>query len=395
MIFIAVIFGLVNLGVIMTLYLFIFFIECYPKVFYKKIRMKRYTKGYSPSVSIFVPCKGINLYFEENINSILNIKYSKYRIFFIVESKDDPAYPVLENMISKNKYCSLVVAGKPEFTGQKNHNLIKGIEASGEKDDVYLFLDSDISISEDWITNLVLPLSDKNVTVSTGFKLHYLNKRTLGERIHSFMAILQWSMLNFIPFNGVWGGSMAILRSNFDELQIRKHWSTTVSDDMVMERELLKNKKKSVYVPECTAFSHDGILSVRESIKWFGRQTGWMKYYLHGLWLSALLFFIYMGLVICSLPLFAVLQIIIHSPTSLTFLLISCITCFFMLLCITIIARNIDLNHNMLSLLVLSPAYILASILGYVSAVFTRKVTWSGITYYLDKIGNVKKITRS
>ena len=157
--------------------------------FYKHIYTKQYRKNFdhtyvsSSNISIFIPCKGGNDHLEDNIRTFVNTPYPKATLFFIVESVHDPAYPVIKNAIKNAQNAHVIVAGLAKSRGQKNHNLLQGIKASEEKDDVYVFLDSYTTITEQQLRDLILPLSDPKVTVSIGFKWNTLSKRrTIGER---------------------------------------------------------------------------------------------------------------------------------------------------------------------------------------------------------------------
>ena len=69
--------------------------------------------------------------------------------------------------------------------------MLAGIRASGQNDDVYLFLDSDITINLNHIKKLVQPLVVGEVHSVSGFQWNILGKKTTGEKLYSFIIGLQ------------------------------------------------------------------------------------------------------------------------------------------------------------------------------------------------------------
>src|SRR5689334_18062352 len=90
--------------------------------FWDTIRSARYMRTFRPRrdakerVVVFCPCKGIDVEFEKNVQSILNQDYPNYRVQFIVESETDPAYTALRAL-----GVSVLVAGRTTSRGQKVH----------------------------------------------------------------------------------------------------------------------------------------------------------------------------------------------------------------------------------------------------------------------------------
>jgi cellulose synthase/poly-beta-1,6-N-acetylglucosamine synthase-like glycosyltransferase len=114
------------------------------------LRTARYVRAFRPRrnsterVVVFCPCKGIVTEFEKNVQSILNQDYSNYRVQFIVESENDPAYAVLRAL-----GVNILVAGRTTSRGQKVHNLAFAVQQTNDAD-VYVFCDSDARFPTNW-----------------------------------------------------------------------------------------------------------------------------------------------------------------------------------------------------------------------------------------------------
>ena len=99
---------------------------------FARYAMRSPAKGqrqFQPKAVILVPCKGLDLDFEENLRPLFHQDYREYEIVFITESEADPAHGILSRMIKQNRRAAwLLVAGEVKNRGQKIHNLCAAIE---------------------------------------------------------------------------------------------------------------------------------------------------------------------------------------------------------------------------------------------------------------------------
>jgi len=358
---------------------------------YNRVYLKKYQETYSPHMSVFIPCKGIDEHFERNIQRFLNSGYRKAKLFFIVENMRDAAYPLIREYIQEVPDAYLVVAGLSKQCGQKNHNLLQGLKASEEQDEVYVFLDAHTTINAQQLQDLVLPLSNPKVTASVGFRWNILQKNTLGEKLHAFMVALQWSAMNCFFVHAVWGGATAIKREVFEKMGVREYWSKTVVDDMTLQQMILKQRRKTVFVPTCVTETDYTIKDLKSSILWFKRQTLYVKFYLRPFWLGMLGLLLYASANIIGLPfllayaaLYPSKKIVLFTGMKGAFVGLTMLYC-------RLIRRPSKDNNSPLSWFWLAPVYILLSCWASLLGCFVRVLRWKGIAYHLEYHGAVKK----
>jgi ceramide glucosyltransferase len=379
---------------LLCLYVMLIILLLYQTRIYAKKFLQRYSRSYNPSVSIFVPCKGTSPYFEKNISKFLQLNYSEFTIYFIVESREDPAYNILKRMT--NNFCNaeLVVAGLAEKCGQKNYNILAGIDASGRNSEVYIFMDSDIAPSTEWLKELIRPLSNHKITVSTGFRWLLLHKRTAGEYLHAFMNAFLLMVITFFPVDAVWGGSMAIRRKDFEDLGVEDLWAHTVVDDITLEKLVLKNRKRAIHVPTCIAETDDIIPSVRMAVSWFKRQTMFSKLYIPHLWITGVLLMFYAMLQVLLLPLLIVLNVTTEVPHLEIVIFHVAIYDFLIFLWASLIKKPGRDNHNRLLWFIRAPFNLVMGSFASLLSLGSKKIEWSGITYHVNRKGTVQKIIR-
>ncbi len=385
---------LLNGIAIATAYSFVISLKLYNRIYRQRAR-RRYAHAYRPTKSIFVPCKGMNDEFADNIHAFLRLVDERTKLFLIVESRDDPAFAVLKKLSQDTRHAYVVVAGLAKYCGQKNHNLLKGIKASEERDEVYVFLDSNTSFTPEQTQELITPLSDPEVTTAVGFRWNILRQGTLGERLHAFMIALQWSIMNcaFIP--AIWGGAMTLRRETFEKMGVREHWMQTSVDDMTLQELIQKQRRTAIFVPTCVKETRNTITTVKGSIEWFVRQVLYTKFHLRPSWLAMTAIFVYPALNILAFPVLFTYSLIAPSRASID---LTCTVGAFiggvMLYCV-FIKRPANDNNSTLSWFALSPIYMLLTCYAILRTLFMRKLAWKGIAYHLDYHGRVKKIVRN
>ena len=214
---------IIALLIVIGLFVATLFSIFYHRFMYEKRYRPKFDSSYQPRCSIILPCKGIPQNFEENIRSFYELDYKDYEVIFTVESEDDPCVPVIKKVIEEKSSGSLAVAGITTTCSQKNHNMIAAVDIANDPE-VYVFADSDIKLLRDWLKELILPLSKPDISVASGFRWLYSSTGKMGEMTNAYqnsMLLVLFSSASFINDTGLWGGSMAMKKKDFEELGVR------------------------------------------------------------------------------------------------------------------------------------------------------------------------------
>jgi ceramide glucosyltransferase len=209
---------------------------------------------YQPKAAVVVPCRGLDLEFEENIRPLFAQDYHDYELIFVTESEADPAHAALSGLIRQSHRSAwLVVAGEAEGRGQKIHNLCAALDTLNAIDrrvEVLVFADADARPGRDWLAELVAPLGDPKIGATTGFRW-YLPAR--GRLSSLLLAAWNASALTLLGERSgfAWGGATAVRRETFDQLGVRRRWEGALSDDYVLTRAVHEADQRIKFVPPC------------------------------------------------------------------------------------------------------------------------------------------------
>ena len=246
---------------------------------------------YAPSAAVIIPVTGADAGLETNIAAFMAQDYPQYQLVLVVGEETDPAFEMLSALVKKfaaqgplsRANVSMLVAGPSHAQGQKVHNLLRGLEAVVRGTEVLVFADADARPGLTWLRSLVAPLSNRDVTVSTGFRW-YLPGKTFVSQLRAAWDTSIATFMGEHDSSFPWGGSMAIRAEDFKRLQVReRYWASTVSDDYGLGRAVHDGGGRIRFEPRCLVASREDS-SFAEFMRWANRQMIITRVYAPRLW---------------------------------------------------------------------------------------------------------------
>ena len=191
-------------------------------------------------VSVFVPIKEESEYLEQALESVCQQDFDNFEVLFIAEKDEDSACNIARKLTRKYDNARLLISGKHDSMKiiAKSHNLIFGVQHA--KGDVYLFTDSDVIHSNDWIKNLTSPLDEKvdgkviHATTAPFFSIpqNFLGGFTsLSTNFALFLSSYLKVKQQFPSYAS--GASLCIKKETFIKAEIEKAWKENFNDDLV------------------------------------------------------------------------------------------------------------------------------------------------------------------
>jgi cellulose synthase/poly-beta-1,6-N-acetylglucosamine synthase-like glycosyltransferase len=227
-----------------------------------------------PAVSVLAPCRGIDAQFEAYAEALLSQQYPCYEVLFLVESPQDPAWSVLDRLLSKapSRRASLLVTGSAEGCSQKLHNLLVGLAHVSSESSILAFVDSDVQVHPYWLGALVTPLDEAAVGAASGYRWYAPRRGEAAGSLRSAWNAATLILMAHPRYGFAWGGSSAIRRELFEKLQIREAWSRGLSDDLLLTQAVRRAGLKLRFVPACLVPTFEPC-TWRQLLEWTNRQT--------------------------------------------------------------------------------------------------------------------------
>lgn len=352
---------------------------------------KRFNKKAPLKAAIFVPCKGVEQDLKEHLDAIALQDSENLQVYYICESKSDPAFEIIDEIVKKRANTEVVISGKTVKSCQKNHNILAGMRlelAKKDPADIFIIADSDIQPGKSWLEDLLLPLTSPEIAATTAYRWLKPEKFTFWGTMHAMLSGYLGTLMS--SSKGMWGGSMAIKREVLLQYGVLERWGETLGDDIPLMKVILENKLKRVFVPSCTAESRDVITDGKELYEWFVRQNQYLKIYCPTLWIITLILTCINSLSVILAPIFILISL--FTPILSPYILPSLI---YMLAMLFIMAlsrfEGKDGQSFFTWLLMAYPAMVLG-VATLIASGLRKDLVWKGIRYGIGENGTVSYI---
>ncbi|NMC50324.1 MAG: glycosyltransferase [Desulfovibrio sp.] len=244
-----------------------------------------------PVAAMIIPVTGNAPGVREAIASLAGQDYPGLELVFATATDDDPAVPLVEELMRRHPgRIFRATAGLAERQGQKNRNILAGIEflrGRPNPPDVYLFCDSTHLARPDFAATLAAPLARGETVLASGFHRVVPLDFSPGT-LAMLVTCLGLHMLQSIrPLTQPWGGAMAMTRAAFEDYGVAGLWAENIVDDCSMAAFL--RKKGVVCLPVARAILDTPLagMGLGRFGDWLTRQLLYLKFCFPGTWLGA------------------------------------------------------------------------------------------------------------
>jgi cellulose synthase/poly-beta-1,6-N-acetylglucosamine synthase-like glycosyltransferase len=359
---------------------------------YVRRETSRAWQDFQPFVSVIAPCRGLEPGLADNLRPLLEQDYPRYEVLFVFDRVDDPAARLVSH--GSSQIGRTIIAGPATDSGQKVHNLRVAAAQVDPESEVLVFVDTDARPAKDWLRKLVAPLADETLGASSGYRWFVPEKGGIASRLRGvWNASIASALGGDTAKNFCWGGSTAIRRSTFEQLNVSDRWRGTVSDDFTITRVLKEAKLPIHFTPNCLV-SSVGDCGWRELFEFTTRQIKITRVYASHLWLPLLL-----GSSLFVLAFFGGLLLIgVYPRSSAAYI--------FTLIIFTLGAAKSFIRfravssvlqtdrRDLVAHVLLWPFASLLYLYNCIVAGFSRRIEWRGITYELKSPGEAVIISR-
>ncbi len=254
----------------------------YLRFFRSKLASKRLEN--LPAATVFLPCRGVDEGLGDNLSAFFAQDHPEFEIIVVVDSEQDPAVPVIREVLGRNTNGKLVVAGEAEDESQKVHNLRQAVLHAETRSEIFVFADSDVRPGSSWLRDLIAPLEDHAVGCATGYRWFVAERFGIASELRSvWNASIASALGPNRRSNFCWGGSMAVRREVFERLAMRDRWRGTLSDDFAMTRAMNEAGLGIEFVPRALCMSIESC-GFRELLEFTTRQMKITRVYSPHLW---------------------------------------------------------------------------------------------------------------
>jgi glycosyltransferase involved in cell wall biosynthesis len=206
--------------------------------------------GECPPALVILPLRGADPYLADALEALSQQDYPNYRVQVVVDSRNDPAWEVVEQVLNERlaKHVQVTTLSEPRTTCTlKISALLQAIRGMDAAVEVVALCDADTVPHNTWLRELVGPLADKRVVVSSGLRWYMPAEVSWGALIRYLYNV--GSFVHAYLYGFGWGGTMAIKASFLRESDLAIRWEQALGDDTLAGIVARSYGRRQVFVP--------------------------------------------------------------------------------------------------------------------------------------------------
>ena len=245
----------------------------------KEIGQPKDPEAIQGRAAIFLAVRGSDPSFRNCIQSLLSQDYEDFEIHVIVDDQTDPAWNIVKEFQGKVADGKLIVnkLPAPQMTcGLKCSALNYGITKVSSAVRYFAFVDSDVVVYSTWLSELLAPLADETIGVTTGNQWFEPDSSRIGSLLRSV-----WHAGAIVPtimYSNPWAGSIAMRRADFETAGLAELWTSSIVDDGPVREAFAGIGKRIELVSAVTLINRESC-SARYTAQYVRRMLTWSKLY--------------------------------------------------------------------------------------------------------------------
>jgi cellulose synthase/poly-beta-1,6-N-acetylglucosamine synthase-like glycosyltransferase len=251
--------------------------------------------GYCPKTAVILCLRGADPFLPACLDGILTQDYPCYDVHIVVDSLDDPAWPVAHQAVARRGATHVRIqplTDRRQTCSLKCSSLVQAISQLDAPYEVVALLDADVVPHASWLRELVAPLGDPDVGAATGNRWYSPGSVSWGSLVRwqwnaAAVVLMTWGR---IP----WGGTLAVKRDVLMRSRAPERWAHAFCEDTLLYGELRRLGYRVAFVPSLMMVNREGC-TLTAFCGWVRRQLLAARFYhpawgmvaAHGLTLSA------------------------------------------------------------------------------------------------------------
>ena len=227
---------------------------------------------FTPKTAVVLTLRGADPFLHRCVEGLLQQDYPNYTVFLVVDNADDPALPVVRNIVEKLQASNVEIIVVDEHFSTctlKCNSLIRAVEALDESYEVVAILDADTNPHPSWLRCLVEPLSDTRFGAATGQRWYMPEKDSFGSLVRYLWNAA--AVVQLYLYRIAWGGSLALRRNLFTEGNLLEHWRKAFTDEAAITTALNACGTRTAFVPSLFMVNRE-ICTLSSFHRWVKRQ---------------------------------------------------------------------------------------------------------------------------
>ena len=257
-------------------------------IFIRRTRAPRLPVDQQHEAVVVLSVRGCDPTLPSTVKGLLNQEFRDYSVVVVVDNAEDSAWSVLEQLkieFDVRNRLTIRLMDPPRSTcSLKCNSIIGAVESLSDTVKWVALVDADVEVYPHWLADLLGPLADKSVCVSTGQQWFEPNERSSkGALVRSI-----WNAGAMVPsvlLKHPWAGSLAVRYEDLIVSTLVNDWKTAIVDDGPMIKFANQIGGKIFVTPALLMVNREDC-SVRFAVSWISRMLTWSRIYESTFWIT-------------------------------------------------------------------------------------------------------------
>ena len=358
-----------------------------------------------PKTAVILCLRGADPFLPHCLRSLLQQNYPQYDLKLIIDSQKDPAFKIASETINQLRATNVQISTLRAVRHNCSLKCSSLLQAVSDLDNAYpviAFIDADTVVHSEWLRELVTPLLDDKVGLTTGNRWYVPTGNYWGSLVRYSGNVS--TVVQMFLFQIPWGGTLAIKTEVLNRIKLLDKWGEVLTDDMLLHKLIKQQKLQIKFIPSLLMLNREesSCSNLLESLK---RLIISSKLY-HPRWL-AIVSEAYSSILIPNVVIIIIFHLLFEDQwyaAALLFLSYISYTIGLVLLMLLMELGIHQVLHNQgekipkLSPIIVLKMFIAIPLTQWVyglimlSSLWTSSITWRGITYRIQGRENIRLI---
>lgn len=236
-------------------------------------------ESFNPTVGVVLCLRGANGQLVDCLQGLA--KQSRgFQLYCVFDNELDPAVAVVESN-SEHFLVRPILLFADEISGNRSlkcNSLLHALKKVDESLEVLAFIDADVQPDVNWLKDLITPLADERIAVSTGNRWFSNEPATLGNSVRQCWNAA--AVVQMMIYRIAWGGSWAAKMDTIRESYLTEHLKSAFCEDTALNN--IVGKRQVFRVNSLVALNNESA-SLADTVEFITRQLLTVRMY-HRAW---------------------------------------------------------------------------------------------------------------
>lgn len=213
-----------------------------------------------PKTAVILCLRGADPFLPNCLRSLLQQNYPEYDLKLIIDSPEDPAFKIAQEVITELNANNCQISTLRTVRHNCSLKCSSLVQAVSDLDDSYqivALVDADTIVHSNWLRELVTPLTNEKVGLTTGNRWYVPTGKYWGSLVRYAGNVS--TVVQMFLFQVPWGGSLAIKKQVLQQTELLEKWGEAFGDDMLLHKVIKKHRLKIKFVPSLLILNREEI----------------------------------------------------------------------------------------------------------------------------------------